>query len=152
MNNFVDFLLMAVNLKPAPPLLLSTLKVSMVVSDDMYNSIPGGDISCRIHTAQGISVGRFNYKIGSGEIGLILLETPFQHRALEQQILVYMMQDMAEAGSTHIWKSCLRDSAAGRIYANLWSFEFRESSIFPGMNTSGYIMEIPRDLRTLMIR
>jgi len=151
MNNFVDFLLMAVNLKPPPPILMRTLMISRGISDDTFNSIPGGDISCRIHTRAGILVGEFEYKVGSGSVDFIHIEEPFQNQALEQQILIYMMQDMAEAGATHIWKACWRDDVDGKFFSRLWWFQFKAKNIFKGVDTSGYIMEIPKDLWMLPI-
>ncbi len=151
MNNFLDFLLMAVHLKPPPPLLLSTLQISRAFFDDTLNSIPGGDISCRIHTRAGVHVGFFEYKIGSGSVESIHIEEPFRHQALEQQILIYMMHDMAEAGATHIWKACRQDDVDGRFFAQLWSFQFKAKNIFQGTDAPGYIMEIPGDLRMLPV-
>ena len=151
MDYFIDFVLVVLNLKPRPPLHLSTFVISRVISDDIVNSIPAGKYSCMIKTTYGMPVGEFEYGIGSGEIFVIALESQYRHQALEQQILIYMMHDMANAGATHIWKVCRRHGDFGRFFSGLWSFCWKDSHVFQGVEAPGYIMEIPEDTRKLPI-
>jgi len=151
MDYFIDFVLVVLNLKPRPPLHLSTFVISRVISDDIVNSIPAGKYSCVIHTTHGMPVGDFGYSIGAGEVLHINLEDPYRHQALEQQILIYMMHDMANAGATHVWKVCTARGDYVRLFSHLWSFSYKGENIFPGVEASGYIMEIPEDTRKLPI-
>jgi hypothetical protein len=143
------------NLEPKSlqPLLLSTLKITKKITDDTWNRHPNGSMHCDIHTADGSSVGDFNYRTSTGQIGGIFLEEPYRLQALEQQMLVYMMKDMQASGATQIWEVIPKEHLSGQrmFYSSLWSFAYKDLHVHPSVTGGGYIMDIPDDLRTLTV-
>jgi hypothetical protein len=134
------------------PLLLSTMKIKTEISDDTWNKIPQGDIRCQVHTPDGHLVGNFNYRIKTGQVGGMFIAERFRFQALEQQMLIYMMKDMQDAGAKQIWEVVSNENSSGpRFYSALWSFAFVEPAVHPSVTGSGYAMDIPRDIRTLTV-
>ncbi len=140
-------------LLPKPPLLLSTLKIEREISDDAWNKMPMGAISCHISTHDGVAVGDFNYRRKTGQVGGMFLAGPFRCQALEQQMLIYMMKDMQDAGAKQIWKVVPKEENTGdKFYSALWSFQFKDSrQVHPSVTGMGYAMDIPHDLRSLVV-
>jgi hypothetical protein len=95
------------------PLLLSTMKITSEISDDTWNNVPQGDIRCRVHTPDGVSVGDFNYRSKTGQVGGIYIAEKFRCQALEQQMLIYMMKDMQDAGANQIWEVASNEKSMG---------------------------------------
>ena len=154
MDYLLRTLAFAIMPKPLPPLHLYTYKISKKVSDDTHNHIPKGDISCKIHTRGGTLVGEFNYRSHNGQVGGMYLSENYRHRTLEQQMLVYMMKDMQDAGAKEIWEVINKETKAesdALFYSILWDFRYKKSHVHPSVTGPGYIMEIPKDLRTLLI-
>ncbi len=141
---------------PKPPLLLSTLNIAREVSNDAWNKVPMkvpmGAISCHVYTADGDSVGNFDYRIATGQVGGMFLEAPFRCQALEQQMLIYMMKDMQNAGAKKIWEVVSDETKNSyNFYSKLWSFAFKDSHVHPSVTGGGYAMDIPQDLRSLTV-
>ena len=138
--------------KPLPPIHLYTLKISKSTSNDQHNGVPNGDISCKIHTQTGHLVGDFNYRSHNGQVGGMYLTPDYRHRTLEQQMLVYMMKDMQDAGAREIWEVISKETDSNiRFYSVLWDFQYKKSHVHPSVTGPGYIMTIPNDLRTLTL-
>ena len=130
---------------------LGTFKIQEIFSDDVWNKVPGGAINCRVYD-KNESVGEFDYRTKTGQVGGIFTEEKYRCKALEQQMLIYMMKDMQDAGAKHIWEVAPEDTVYGRnFYSNLWSFEYKRSRVHPSVTGGGYIMIIPKDLRSLPI-
>ncbi len=132
------------------PRLLSTMKITSKISDDTWNNVPQGDIRCRVHTPDGVSVGDFNYRTKTGQVGGIYIAEQFRCQALEQQMLIYMMKDMQDAGAKQIWE-VVSKSMGYKLYSALWSFAYVDSAVHPSVTGSGYAMDIPHDIRTLTV-
>jgi hypothetical protein len=108
------------------------------------------NLVCKIFTVEdGISVGNFEFVPETGEVDKLFLEPPYRHRDLEQQILIYMMKDMQDAGATHVWDAVPEDDD---FYSNLWQFEYSTEKVHPTASGAGYIMPIPEDLRKILIK
>jgi ribosomal protein S18 acetylase RimI-like enzyme len=130
---------------------LGTFKIQRNFSDDVWNKVSNGAINCRVYDKKE-SVGEFDYRIKTGQIGGIFTEEKYRCRALEQQMLIYMMKDMQDAGAEHIWEVAPDDTVYGRrFYSKLWSFQYKRSRVHPSVTGGGYIMTIPKDLRSLPI-
>ena len=111
---------------------------------------PDNSLVCKIFTMDdGISVGGFECSPTTGEIQNIFLEPPYRNRDLEQQILLYMMQDMLNANASHAWVVAPEDDD---FYSQLWEFEYRREKLHPTNSGAGYTMPIPKDLRKPLIK
>jgi hypothetical protein len=154
MSLIYNTILLAVNLlsqKALPPLHLGTFKIRRKFYDDIRNKVRNGCISCHIYDNSDL-VGEFDYKIKTGQVGGFFMAEKYRRQALEQQMLIYMMKDMQDAGAKNIWEVVPNDAACGRIfYSKLWSFAYKASHIHPSVTGGGYIMDIPMDLRSLAI-
>ena len=143
--------LLSMTVQPTPAL-LSMFKIEQEISDDPWNRVPMGAISCRVYDGKGESVGDFNYRIKTGQVGGIFVEEPYRRRGLEQQMLMYMMKDMQDAGAEQIWEVAPDDTKIGRVfYSRLWSFAYKNSRIHPSVSGGGYAMDIPHDIRALQV-
>lgn len=111
---------------------------------------PDNSLVCKIFTMDdGISVGTFACNPGTGEIESVFLEPPYRNRDLEQQILLYMMQDMLNANTTTAWVTAPEDDD---FYGQLWEFEYKREKVHATNGGAGYAMPIPKDLRKLVIK
>ena len=152
MEHLLRTLAFAIMPKPLPPLHLYTYTITRTISDDNHNRVPNGDIYCNVQTQYGKMVGEFNYRIKTGQIGGIYLSEKYRHRTLEQQMLIYMMKDMQDAGAREIWEVINNENeSTPHFYSILWGFQYKKSHVHPSVTGPGYIMEIPKDLRTLLI-
>ncbi len=152
MDKFLKSLALAIMPKPLPPLHLHAFQINRKIEDDTYNKCPGGDISCSVITSQGEMVGDFNYRIKTGQVGGMYLKEDYRKQTLEQQMLIYMMKDMKDAGATEIWEVINEETKHdSRFYSILWSFHFKNSHVHPSVTGPGYIMPIPEDIRSLVI-
>jgi hypothetical protein len=76
---------------------------------------------------------------------------------IEQQILLYMMREMQQAGATHIWEVRPEDFWYERFcgqkpfYSLLWDFQYFSEWIHPSLNAEGYKMRIPDNINLLYI-
>ncbi len=101
---------------------------------------------------KGLHVGCFNYRIKTGQVGGIFIAEPFRCCALEQQMLTYMMKDMQDAGAKQIWEVVPDETQTGyNFYSKLWSFVYKDTCVHPSVTGMGYIMDIPTDIRTLLV-
>ncbi len=133
-------------------MLLQTFLIKCEVSDDTWNKHPMGDVSCTVHAADGSLVGDFNYRMKTGQVGGIYLTKKYRCQTLEQQMLIYMMTDMQAAGAKQIWEAAPNEAMSGqRFYSALWSFAYKDSRVHPSVTGTGYIMNIPADIRRLPI-
>ena len=137
---------------PKPLLVLSTLKIQHEYSDDTWNKVPMGAVSCRVCTRDGKFVGDFDYRMKTGQVGGFFIAEPYRCRGLEQQMLIHMMKDMQDFGAKQIWEVVPDEAIMGqRFYSALWSFAFKRSRVHPSVTGMGYAMDIPTDLRSLPI-
>ena len=141
-----------------PPLHMGTLRIQREISDDVWNKFPIGSINCSVFDKQQkddekeIFVGEFNYRIHTGQVGGIFIANGYRYQALEQQMLIYMMKDMKDAGAKEIWEVINEETKHdSRFYSILWSFHFKNSHVHPSVTGPGYIMPIPEDIRSLVI-
>ena len=111
---------------------------------------PDNSLVCKIFTMDdGISVGEFSCNPSTGEIQSIFLEPPYRHRDLEQQIVLYAMQDMLNANASHVWVTAPEEDP---FYSQLWEFEYKREGTHPTNKNGGYTMHIPKDLRKPWIK
>jgi hypothetical protein len=141
-----------------PPLHMGTLRIQREISDDVWNKFPIGSINCSVFDKQQkddekeIFVGEFNYRIHTGQVGGIFIANGYRYQALEQQMLIYMMKDMQDVGAKRIWEVVPDETNTSyNFYSKLWSFQFKKSHVHSSVTGGGYIMDIPKDLRTLPI-
>ena len=138
------------HMRPSPRLLAS-FAITRHVRDDRWNNQPNSDVYCQIINEHGHCVGDFNYLTAVGQIGDIFLVNSLRNCMLEQQILLYMMRDMQQAGATHIWEARPQFlwHESKPFYSLLWDFKYASEWIHPSMNTQGYVMEIPENIDLL---
>ena len=152
MEPFLRSLAFAIMPRPLPPLHLQTFRIVKTFSDDDHNKIPKGGVFCNVETLDGKPVGDFNYRSHNGQVGGMYLTEEYRHRTLEQQMLIYMMKDMQDAGAKEIWEVVNREMDKDkRYYSILWAFRFKPSHIHSSVTGPGYVMRIPEDLRSLII-
>jgi len=138
---------------PKTPLLLATLHVQKHVNKDWWN-INQTEYHCDVLGDNKQYIGHFNYRPNIGQVGDIYVVPRFRHRMLEEQMLIYMMQDMQEVDENIIWQIYPEESKEwpNDIYNNLWNFEYKsQRELHPLATGAGYGMKIPDDLRTLRL-
>ena len=137
------------------PLMLNTLRIDRKVKDDLWNNKPASEIWCEVFTDEGKPVCDFSYRPAVGQVGHLRTEQTFKKRLLGQQMLLYMMREMQQAGATHIWEVVPEDSYYNGFrppfYSILWDFKFSEGPVHKTVGGTGYIMEIPDNINTLRI-
>lgn len=133
-------------------MLLPALKIHHTISDDEWNRVPMGAIDCKVYDRDDTYVGEFFYRIKTGQVGGMYIAESYRCMGLEQQMLIYMMKDMQDAGAKQIWEAMPHESCVGeRFYSALWSFAFTKSCVHPSVTGGGYVMDIPKDLRELVV-
>lgn len=134
-------------------LLLQSFHIRRHLDNDLWNGHAQSAAFCEVSTDLNDVVGQFNYLCKSGQVGNIYLNPKFRGEMLEQQMLVYMMKDMQDAGAKHIWKMTLEEKHPPFFYsAPLWKFKYKPRSVHPSVTGGGYAMEIPKDLRSLILK
>jgi len=140
---------------PKYPLLLSSFKIIKTVRDDTWNAKPGTEYYCKILTREPMPlwIGHFDYRASVGQVGRMYIDPLYQGRCLEEQVLVYMMRDMQDAGATHIWEVRPEENDAWdhKLFSKLWDFTYKPEDLHPSVTGGGYIMPIPKDPRHLCI-
>ena len=137
------------------PLLLNSFKISKTVKDDVFNGKPSSYYWCKVVTDSNQVIGHFDYRASVGQIGSIYVHPNHKGRLLKEQMLIYMMKDMQDAGATDIWEVCpkMNKKMPKILYHGLWNFTYKPSKcVHYSVTGGGYTMPIPKDLRTLQIR
>ena len=142
--------------KALPPMNISSLTMVKTIKDDLWNRVPGGSVHVQMFTEDGSTVGDFDYRTATGQVGGMFLTEDFQGRALEQQMLIYAMHDMKAAGARDIWEVVVNENGPSsyfhrpKFYSRLWKFRYC-SPVHDSVTGSGYTMRIPNDPQSLPI-
>jgi len=115
------------------------------------------EITCKVFTDDNQPICDFSFRKAVDQVGHLRTEDKFKNRLLMQQMLLYMMHEMQQAGATHIWKVVPQDTEVkdqwSRLlfYSVLWDFKFGRGPVHKTVGGSGYIMKIPANINELRI-
>ncbi len=141
-----------------PVLLLQSFAIKRKIADDHWNKKPGTEITCHVLDDNGKCFAEFEYRTTVGQVGRISIVNGYRNSLLKEQIVLYMMREMQQAGATHIWEAMPSEyemaGFAGLpfFYTRLWGFKFAETKVHPTVSGGGYIMEIPSNINELRIK
>ncbi len=149
LNNFIK--------QQNQPLLLNTLHIVRNVKDDTWNNKVASEVFCKVFTEDNEPVCDFSFRKAVGQVGHLRTEEKFKNCMLMQQMLLYMMREMQQAGASHIWEVVPKDIEATNsfcrqpFYSLLWDFKFSQSPVHETVGGMGYIMKIPDNINELRI-
>jgi GNAT superfamily N-acetyltransferase len=146
----------AAKLAAAPRLDIRDFTEVRYVFDDTWNRCDRGDIT-RVYYEKsaeamewrdvdrrnplGKYVGCINYRVGSGQVGIFLLEAEYRGRGLGPQILLRAIGDMRKAGCDTVWAVTSENHP---FWSTAWNKAFAPASpAGPGVSGSGYAMPLP---------
>jgi hypothetical protein len=138
------------------PQILQTYSITRSVTDDRWNHKPNSDVTCYVMNDQDTCIAEFNYRTTVGQVGWIWVSDQDRSLLLVEQILIYMMKEMQQAGATHIWEAKPKENVKcflyiRPLYSNLWDFRYVAEKVHPTVTGGGYIMEIPQNINLLQI-
>ena len=140
-----------------PALLLQSFEIKRkVVEYEDYN-VTTSYTKCHVLNDEGKCFAEFEYRPTLGEVGRIYVTEGYHKSLLKEQIVLYMMREMQQAGATHIWEAMPSEFETKRFvgspffYFKLWSFKYVHINVHPTVVGGGYSMEIPQNINELRI-
>lgn len=146
-------------LRPKRPVqLLQSFEIKRKVVDYEHYNVTTSYTKCHVLDHDGKCFAEFEYRPTLGEVGRIYVTDGYQRSLLKEQIVLYMMREMQQAGATHIWEAMPNEfemsSWVGSplFYFELWDFKYAHVNVHPTAVGGGYIMEIPKNINELRIK
>jgi len=141
---------------------LKPLNMSPIILQSLYieKSAKEKRFFCKIYEKNTYNahmnfVGKFDFIAITGQFISICLEGAYRNRDLEAQILIYMMHDMQKERASHIWqiqkKKMASCDGSSVFYSTLWFFRHVLYNVHKTVVEGGYAMEIPVDIKALVL-
>ncbi len=92
------------------PLFLNSFKIRREVLYDEWNHQPNNDATRYVLTDNDKLEETFNFETVIGQVGRIYTDKNYKNCVLEPQMLIYVMREIQQAGTTHIWRSTIEES------------------------------------------
>lgn len=120
---------------------ISNFKQVRIVKDDTWNNIPESEILVEFYNIDK-KIGHIQYRLGTGQIGLIYLDEEYRGYGLGKQILTDTINEMKKNNIKDIWAVT---SKSHDFWSNVFdkSFKWYDSKdLHPSVSGDGYKMKL----------